>query len=250
MHCCDTMAYKTINEPTMKKIIISFVTILTLHVIGPVGAQEEDADTGAGANAETLEVQEIKYVTDKLRLSLYKGPNDRSGTLQLLVSGDELKILEKSGPYARVIVEDGSIGWVKNGFLVSEPTASQQLVEEQKKNEILASQIEKYSDVKAVIEDYENTIELIKQDQTALTSERDSLQSQLDELSEDHEKVQSELDQLRAGGVSIEDLLLLLASYWYFIAGLGLILLAGGFLVGKYLVEIQVRKRFQGVKVW
>ena len=44
---------------------------------------------------------------------------------------------------------------VATGLLVSEPTASQQLVEEQKKNEILASQIEKYSDVKAVIEDYE-----------------------------------------------------------------------------------------------
>ena len=110
----------------MKNNLVPALSVLLLLFTAlPLHAQEEDqalasesAPTEAVAK-EPIEVKERKYVTDKLRLSLYKQANDRSGTLKLLVSGDVLGILERQGPYSKVRTSEGDIGWVKNGFLVS-----------------------------------------------------------------------------------------------------------------------------------
>lgn len=223
---------------TMKLIIGIMGIIWLVLCANPLWAQDEE------------EVQEIKYVTDVLRLSLYKKSSDSSGTVKLLSSGDRLQILQQKGPYSRVRIDNGSVGWVKTGFLVSEPTATNKLRDEQQKNEILAAQLEKYSNTQKVIDDYENTIKLMTQDQTAVEAERDQLKAEQESLQLKHAAVLQELEKSQSEKLPIGELLRHGLHYWYVILGLVVLLLFIGYQTGKQVIARRVRKRFQGVKVW
>jgi SH3 domain protein len=241
----------------MKNNLVSALSVLLLLFSAlPLHAQEEDqalASESAPAEAvveEPIEVKEKKYVTDKLRLSLYKQSNDRSGTLKLLVSGDVLGILERKGPYSRVRTTDGVIGWVKNGFLVDTPTASYQLIEEEKKNKILSEQLEQYGDTQKLVDDYEDTISKINADLEALQSTNEETQNQLQQATDENLSLKEQIEASQQGQLTTNDILFLLKSYWYVIVGLVLALVIAGFVLGKVMIENQVKRHFQGVKVW
>ncbi|MBC8212563.1 MAG: TIGR04211 family SH3 domain-containing protein [Gammaproteobacteria bacterium] len=198
------------------------------------------------------DIKETQYVTDKLRLSLYKRADGNSGILRLLVSGDVLYVLDKTGPYSKVRTVEGETGWVKNGFLVSTPTDSFLLIEEQKKNEILVSQLEKYADTQKIVEDYENTIEKMNQDSESTLQELALLKTELEKFTISNSELQQQLDVITKDPeqISWRDILPLAQHYWY--AGLAgiLLLVLVGFLLGKKIIEAQIRRRFQGIKVW
>lgn len=229
------------------KIKLFYSCALLLMMSVSLQAQESDADESSG---KTQEVQEVKYVTDKLRLSLYKNASDKSGTIKLLVSGDALDVLEKQGPYSKVTTREGDTGWVKNGFLVSTPTASFQLVEEQKKNEILARQIEQYSDTQKLVDDYENTISKISEDLSTIQQQLNETKDQLEQVNKENASLNEQIEATKQGKFTISDLITLVQQFWYLVAGSVFLLFFSGFMVGRELVEAQVRKRFQGVKVW
>lgn len=230
----------------MKKMrhLVLLITILTSFP-----AFSEDNESAAEAAAGEV-VQEIKYVTDKLRLSLYHNADSKSGTIKLLLSGDKLEILQRQGNYSKVRTNQGLTGWVKNGFLVSDPTATLQLAEEKKKNKILAQQIEKYADTKKVVDDYEKTIGLMKTDFDQKTEELNETKTQLEQYKQQSEQLAEELQLVQEGKIGLNDLLLLIKEYWYLLFLGVVVLLLVGFFIGKILVEEQVKSRFQGVKVW
>jgi SH3 domain protein len=229
---------------TFNRLLLLIFSLISLPVIA-----QENTDSG-GTAAPEQEVQEVKYVTDKLRLSLYKAANGNSGTLKLLTSGDQLKLLERSGNYSKVKTDQGLIGWVKTGFLVSEPTASYQLIEEKKKNEILVNQIEKYSDTRELVADYENTISLMKADEAEMSSQIEELQKNLQQTEETNKELEQELEDAKQGKIGLQDIIPFVSQYWYVLAGVLVIFILMGFLAGKRMVEAQVKRRFQGVKVW
>ena len=208
----------------------------------PSYAQQEQADLP--------EVQEQKYVTDKLRLSLYESSNDKSKVIKLLVSGDELDIFELSGPYARVRTREGDIGWVKNGFLVSTPPATFLLTEEQEKNRILSEQLEKYANTRKLVEDYENTIEKITGDYETADGELKESRERLETLISENNELKQEIAQSQQQHLSLSDILYLLKTYWYLLLIAVVLLLSLGFIVGMKLIEAQVRRKFHGIKVW
>ena len=197
------------------------------------------------------EVQERKFVTDKLRLSLYKKADSNSGTLKLLMSGDVLDVLERSGPYSKVKTVDGLTGWVKNGFLVSIPTASFLLIEEQKKNTELTEQLEKYSNTQKIIDDYENTIEKMNIDNELALQEMEKTKQQLDQISEENKDLKEEVGAYSKNNnhLSWKQLFNILWQYWQVVTAIVLSLFIIGFLTGRKMVQAQVKKRFQGVKV-
>ncbi len=200
------------------------------------------------------EVQETMYVTDKLRLSLYKKADSRSSVLKLLVSGDQLDVLKISGPYSKVKTKAGTVGWVKNGFLVQVPTDSFLLLEEQKKNEILTSQLSKLSNTQEIVADYENTISKMTDDYKSI--ERDLIKEQ-EALKQSIEEIRTLSEQNIAyesgkeGNQTLQvDLWLLAKLYWKYIVTILVVILIAGFILGKKVVEARVKQRFQGVKVW
>ncbi|MGF1613196.1 MAG: TIGR04211 family SH3 domain-containing protein [Gammaproteobacteria bacterium] len=77
----------------------------------------------ANATAQTV------YVTDMLQLGLYPEPGDRGRRLQTLPSGTPLELLQRQRDYARVRTPEGTEGWAKMVFLVTEKPARARLGE-------------------------------------------------------------------------------------------------------------------------
>lgn len=229
---------------------ISFSLWMVVMTLSTSVHGEESTENGISVPKQEQEVQEVKYVTDKLRLSLYKRADSNSGTKKLLVSGDVLDVLERSGPYSKVRTRAGNTGWVKNGFLVSSPPASFLLLEEKKKNEILARQLEQYADTKKLVEDYENTISKMDTDFQSSEQSLAEAKQEVENLSQFNTELNQQIVSSQQGKITLLDLIALLKQFWYAAVGIVLVFLISGIITGRQMVEAKIRRRFQGIKVW
>lgn len=80
------------------------------------------------AMAQTL------YVTDVLQLGLHDTEDLSNPPFRSLPSGSKVEVLATSGPYTRLRTADGSIGWAKSLYLVSEEPARARLASLEQKN--------------------------------------------------------------------------------------------------------------------
>ena len=191
------------------------------------------------------------YVTDRLRLSLYENANDSSRVIKLLVSGDLLIVEQVSGLYALVTAADGTRGWVKRGFLVSEPTANLQLAEELQKNETLQAEVNRLGNAAQVINQYELDMNAMNETNISLEQEKAELQARVDDLQEEVGIKQSEIDDLRTNdGIDPQMLIDIGKQYWPFLLAALLALIVLIFILSKLIVEARIRNHFQGIKVW
>ena len=69
----------------------------------------------------------VVYVTDELRLGLYRGEQTEGAPFRTLLSGAELQVLERALMSIRVRTEDGDEGWVKTGYIVETEPARRRL---------------------------------------------------------------------------------------------------------------------------
>ena len=192
-----------------------------------------------------------QYVTDQLRLSLYARADSRSDVVKLLQSGDLLEIEEIQGPYALVTAPGGSRGWVKRGFLVTKPTSNILLLEEQKKTEELTAEIEKFSNAKVVIDQYEKDMDKLVEQIDALEADKQQANQSITELQQLVEEKQQELD--RKDEDSAPALLVLLdifIRYWQIIVPIIVVIVLLSYLVSKQIVEARIRSKFHGIKIW
>jgi SH3 domain protein len=200
------------------------------------------------------EVGDIWYVTDRLRLSLYKKSNAKSGSTQQLNSGDKLSVLQISGNYALVITPDGSRGWVKRGFLVPEPTSTLLLAQELIKTGQLSEELEKLANSKMVIDQYETDMDALTERIQTLKNENDQSHRMITELQQAaQEKAEMEAALAAAeseGALPFEVLKMTAISYWQYLIPIAMLFILAGFLMGKLVVESRIRKRFSGIKVW
>ena len=107
--------------------ILPWLALLALALVLPA--------TGSGA-------EDIRYVTDKLRLSVYPHGNGEGERLGVLGSGTPVTVLKRNGAYVKVRTRDGLEGWVKAAYLQKEPTAALRLARLEKENEALREEIE------------------------------------------------------------------------------------------------------------
>ena len=70
-----------------------------------------------------LAAAETAYVTDILRLGLHTAQDTSDRPFQTLVSGAELEILQRVPNFAEIRTRDGSQGWVKSAYLVTDKPA-------------------------------------------------------------------------------------------------------------------------------
>lgn len=201
-----------------------------------------------------------QYVTDQLRLSLYQDASSKSKVLKLLRSGDMLIIDEIRGPYALVTAPDGTHGWVKRGFLVSNPTASILLLEEQQKSASLFEELEKLGNSKVVIDAYEKDMDgLVIKIEGLEASNREAIETiarleqeiEATQQQESEANLQQEVDsQPQPGELSIVELQDTLKNYWKIIASSALALILLTFLVSKLIIETRIKSKFHGIKIW
>ena len=192
-----------------------------------------------------------QYVTDQLRLSLYEEPNSQSKVLKLLLSGDMLTIDEIRGPYALVTDSSGVRGWVKRGFMVTDPTSNILLREEQEKNASLLEEIEKLSSSKVVIDTYEKDMDELVAKMAKLEDEKQTTQTAMEELQQQLQSTQAQLEQRMQNKLPLQEVLKdTLAAYWQIIAAMLLLMLAVCILVTKAIVEARIKSKFHGIKIW
>ena len=233
----------------MLKQIILGLTLLIASV--SVSAQEAVESETAEPEAKADQDKDRQYVTDQLRLSLYTQANSSSQVVKLLQSGDILEIEQIQGPYAFVTTPDGTRGWVKRGFLVTKPTATILLQEEQKKTAGLTAEIEKLANSKVVIDQYERDMDKLVEQVDVLESEKQQANQSIADLQQQLEAKQEELD--RKDEDSAPALLVLkdtFEKYWQIVVPIIVVIILLTYLVSKQIVETRIKSKFHGIKIW
>ena len=204
------------------------------------------------ALAQDADEKQRLYVTDKLRLSLYLEAGGRGGTIELLASGDKLIIEEVNGSYALVTSPSGKLGWVKRGFLVLEPTSNLMLEEEKEITKSLEREIEKLKNSKVIIDQYEKDLNAMNDKLQISISARGKAESTIQMLEQTVEESMKKIEVLSESDARPSEELLraLAATYWKYLAAIGIFIVLTGFFIGKLMAEAKVKKKFHGIKVW
>ena len=204
------------------------------------------------ALAQDADEKQRLYVTDKLRLSLYREAGGRGGTIELLASGDKLIIEEVNGSYALVTSPSGKLGWVKRGFLVLEPTSNLMLEEEKEITKSLEREIEKLKNSKVIIDQYEKDLNAMNDKLQISISARGKAESTIQMLEQAVEESMKKIEVLSESDARPSEELLraLAATYWKYLAAIGIFIVLTGFFIGKLMAEAKVKKKFHGIKVW
>jgi SH3 domain protein len=84
---------------------------------------------------------ETAYVTDSLRLGLHQAADTSGRAFRTLDSGQQLEILSQNRNYARVALPDGTQGYVKAAYLVTEKPAKLIVAETQARVEELEAEL-------------------------------------------------------------------------------------------------------------
>jgi hypothetical protein len=82
------------------------------------------------------------FITDQIRVGLYPEPNTQGRPLKVLLSGEEIKLLEQQGSYYRVELKDGSKGWIGRQYLSEEEPAVRALLTSRKELTRLQTELE------------------------------------------------------------------------------------------------------------
>ena len=201
------------------------------------------------------EPREMLYVTDQLRLSLYPKANDRSGRLEFLSSGDKLGILDIEGPYALVISPSGRRGWVKRGFLLPQPTSKLLLEAEKKTNEALRKEIEKLSNSKVVIDQYERDMDVLTKNlkiAEAAKEEAEQRAAGIEEAAREKAELEAAIQAAKESEstMPVQALIDTAISYWQYLIPIFVFLLLLGFLIAKLVIDARIKRRFHGLKLW
>lgn len=233
----------------------NFLLVIMIALLTPLSLQAQEAEAEAEAAVSEEEIRDILYVTDRLRLSVYPQADAKSGTLQLLNSGDKLSMLQISGNYALVITPNGKRGWVKRGFLVPKPTASLLLEEEKKKNEQLSEDIEKLANSKKVIDQYEIDMDALTEKIQALKIENDQAHdtiTKLEQAAQQKAEIEAAREALLKSNEELPIIVLMTTaiSYWQYLVPVAALFILAGLMIGKLVTESRIRRRFHGIKIW
>ena len=121
-----------------------------------------------------------KYVSDELRITLRTGQGNQFQIIKTLTSGAKLEVLEETDTgYTRVLLDDGTEGWVRTQYLVDEPVAADKLAAAQSR---LAKTREKLESTEA--------------EQKTLRSENAELDAAYGKLKTEHGTTAKELQNL------------------------------------------------------
>ncbi|WP_240761812.1 TIGR04211 family SH3 domain-containing protein [Nitrosococcus wardiae] len=130
--------------------------------------------------------QTIRYITDQIEVTLRTGQGIEHRVLQTLESGVAVKVLEtRSEGYSRIQTEEGVEGWVLSRYLVSTPSAKEQL-----------------SIAKQRIANLELKTAQLKEEIQKISQQRKTTQEKSQTLLEDNQRLGKELEYIRQTAAS------------------------------------------------
>ena len=182
-----------------------------------------------------LAVAETGYVTDRLLLGLHQAEDTSDRPFRSLESGTRFEVLSRDRLYARVRLEDGTEGYVKAAYVVTEPPAKLIVTETQAEVERLASEL---AAAKAAFAEPAAVIDSLKAETRTLESELEAARTRVDELVQDNTRYESRAERYQYS-----------LPYKWVGGAIGICLVAG-FLAGLWWVDYRSRKRHGGIRVY
>jgi SH3 domain protein len=182
-----------------------------------------------------LAVAETAYVTDTLQLGLHQASDTSDRPFRSLDSGQELEILSRTTYYANVQLPDGTQGYVKAGFLVSNKPAKLIVAEITAERDRYARELEETRQAFAAPA---ATIDALKQQATDLQTRLDSSEAQVVELGDENAGLRNRQSQYKYS----------MPLQW--VAGAVGACLVGGFLFGLWWVDYRSRNRHGGIRIY
>lgn len=131
---------------------------------------------------------ETRYVQDQLEITLRTGESTRNSIIRMLTSGARVELLETNpdSGYSRVKTQEGTEGWVLTRFLMSEPSARQQLA---------AVKVQA-----ATLREEQGRLET---ELSGVRAENDNLRSQLGDMENRYRQASRELSEIRAAASDV-----------------------------------------------
>ena len=193
------------------------------------------------------------WVTDQFEITLRSGPST-SNAIQLMVdSGTRLEVIERDADsgYTNVRTQGGTEGWVLTRYLMSEPSAREQLqrltsqlTNANSRGSSLDSQL---NAIKGEYDSARQQIASLERDKAAVEEELAEIRRTAANVLAINEQNKSLMDQLTAAQIKADTLeqenrgLRSQTTRYWFMAG-GLVLLVG-IILGIWLPRVQWRRR-------
>lgn len=182
-----------------------------------------------------LAAAETAYVTDNLRLGLHTAEDTSDRPFRTLESGQPMEVLLRTGNYANIRLPEGTEGWVKTGYLVTEKPAKLIVAETMAERDALTVEL---ASAKAAFAEPAATIENLQGEASDLKSQLDSAQSQVAGLQEENASIQGMKERYR-GSVPLT---------W--VGGAIIVCLIAGLLGGLWWADRASRKRHGGIRIY
>jgi SH3 domain protein len=190
---------------------------------------------GVLALVPLLAAAETAYVTDTLQLGLHQASDTSDRPFRSLDSGQELEILSRTTYYANVQLPDGTLGWVKAGFLVNNKPAKLIVAETRAEADRLAGELE---ELRSAFAAPAATIDALNQKVADLQARFDDSDAKTVELGEDNASLRNRQSQYKNS----------MPLRW--VAGAVGLCLIGGFLFGLWWVDQRSRRRHGGIRIY
>lgn len=178
---------------------------------------------------------ETAYVTDTLQLGLHQAEDTSDRPFRNLDSGQEMEVLSRTRYYANIQLPDGTQGYVKAGFLVTDKPAKLIVAETQAEVDRLSAELEESKQAFAAPA---ATIDALKQQATDLQARLDESEASVSELGEENSSLRNRQSQYKNS----------MPLQW--VAGAVGACLVGGILLGLWWVDHRSRKRHGGIRIY
>ena len=196
---------------------------------------------------------ETRYVTDRLEVTLRAGESTRYKILRMLPSGTPVEVLSvnPSTNYARVRIQDDTVGFVLVQELQSEPAARDRLAElEQRlaalrqKPDALTNELANLQETHGELQQRFATLEREKQQREQELAKIRHASANVLDITNDRERLRLQVAELTRTRAALEqeyrDLKNQTNQRWFMI-GAGV--LGGGLLLGLILPHLRLRRR-------
>lgn len=193
------------------------------------------------------------WVSDQFEITLRSGPST-SNAIQLMVdSGTELQVLERDADagYTRVRTAGGTEGWVLSRYLMSEPSAREQLQtlsgQLSSANTTGSSLTNQLSAIRSEYRTAENRIETLEREKAALEKELTEIKRTAANVLSINTENTDLHEQMMDAGIRVDileqenrELSSQTTRYWFMTGGLVLVI---GIILGLWLPRIRWQRR-------
>ena len=178
---------------------------------------------------------ETAYVTDQLRLGLHRASDTSDRAFRTLESGQDLDVISQNRNYAQVRLPDGTVGYVKAAFLVSEKPATLIVAETRAESERVAAELER---ARAQFAAPAATIARLEQQIAEQEARLADGSERIDELAESNARYARRQLQY-ANSLPLQ---------W--VVSAMMVCLVGGMLAGMWWFDWRSRRRHGGIRVY